>query len=161
MKNIYNTQEWQTLKKHIQAWKEAGHDMIFTNGCFDILHAGHEALLKFTQEQGGKTVVGLNSDYSVNRLKGEGRPVNTVSVRAQNLLNTGHVDIVVIYDEDTPLKIINDLEPDILIKGNDYCFETTIGATEVTARGGKVLFFKRLPGISTTGLLKNIETNKG
>ncbi|MEA2077102.1 MAG: adenylyltransferase/cytidyltransferase family protein [Candidatus Marinimicrobia bacterium] len=164
MKNLYTTEEWATLKKHIEKWKETGHDLVFTNGCFDILHAGHEALLEFARKQGGKTLVGLNSDNSVNRLKGEGRPVNPVIVRAKNLLSTGYVDSIVIYGEDTPREIIDHIEPDILIKGDDYNFETTIGAAEVVAKGGEVLFFERLPGISTTGLLentnKNIETNK-
>ena len=163
MKKIFSQNEWHELKARVTAWKKAGQELVFTNGCFDILHDGHIALLKFARNQSGKTVVGLNSDQSVSRLKGSDRPVNTECVRAKKLLETSYIDAVVIYGEDTPQAITDFLEPDILIKGDDYRFETTIGAPEVTARGGRVLFFKRIPGISTTGLLnrtdKKNETN--
>ena len=163
MKKIFTQNEWLELKDRITIWKNAGHELVFTNGCFDILHEGHMELLKFVRGQSGKTIVGLNSDKSVLRLKGAGRPVNTELSRAKKLIDTNYIDAVVIYDEDTPQKITDFLEPDVLIKGDDYKFETTVGAPEVKARGGRVLFFKRIPGISTTGLLdqagKKNETN--
>ncbi len=154
MKKIFTQSEWSELKDLVTIWRKAGNKLVFTNGCFDILHDGHLALLKFVCSQPGKTVVGLNSDESVLRLKGKNRPVNTARVRAENLLKTECVDAVIIYGEDTPQKITDYLEPDILIKGDDYKFETTVGAPEVKARGGSVIFFKRIPGISTTELLE-------
>jgi rfaE bifunctional protein nucleotidyltransferase chain/domain len=165
MKNIYTTKEWAALKKCIREQKQEGQKLVFTNGCFDILHPGHDALLAFARRQGGLCVLGLNTDLSVKKLKGPGRPVNSERNRVQNLLKTGYVDAVVLYNEETPQKITDVLEPDILIKGDDYSLETIIGAPEVTARGGKVLVFKRVPGYSTTEILrnetKNNETNRG
>ncbi len=164
MKKLYSAGEWPKLKKEINNWKNSGIKLVFTNGCFDVLHAGHLALLAFAARQGGKVVVGLNSDTSVRRLKGYGRPVNDAEARAKTLLLTDLVDAVVIYEEDTPQKITDQLEPDVLIKGDDYRFETTVGAPEVKGRGGEVLFFKRVPGLSTTNILeekqKKSETNK-
>ena len=165
MKNIYTTEEWAALKECIREQKQEGQKLVFTNGCFDILHPGHDALLAFAHRQGGMCVLGLNTDLSVKKLKGPGRPVNSERNRAKNLLKTGYVDAVVLYNEETPQKITDVLEPDILIKGDDYSIETIIGAPEVTARGGKVLVFKRVPGYSTTEILrnetKNNETNRG
>ena len=158
MKKLFNANDWRELKKETEKRKRAGQKLVFTNGCFDILHAGHEALLAFAAEQGGQVVVGLNSDASVRRLKGDGRPVNKAKKRAKALLDTGFVDIVAIYENDTPQEITDHLEPDILIKGDDYHFDTTVGAPEVRARGGKVLFFKKVPGLSTSGILS--EKNK-
>jgi len=165
MKNIYTTEEWAALKERIRERKQEGQKLVFTNGCFDILHPGHTALLAFARKQGGVCVLGLNTDLSVKKLKGPDRPVNIESIRAQNLLRTGYVDVIVFYNEDTPQKITDVLEPDILIKGDDYSIETIVGAPEVTARGGKVLVFKKIPGYSTTAILdnetKNNETNRG
>ncbi len=164
MKNIYASDEWAALKARVKEWKDSGYKLVFTNGCFDILHPGHEALLSFVLQQGGKSVLGLNSDESVRRLKGSGRPINNAQDRALNLLDTGLIDVVVIYNEDTPQKITDLIEPDILIKGDDYNLDTTVGAREIQARGGKVLFFKRIPNHSTTKILnkdnKNAETIK-
>lgn len=153
MKEQYTAEERAGLKELIIRWKETGAAIIFTNGCFDLLHHGHIALLAYAKEQGGKVLVGLNSDGSVKRLKGESRPFNSEQIRAKNLLKTGNVDAVAIFKEDTPLKLISQIEPDILIKGDDYDLETTVGATEVMARGGKVLFFKKIPGLSTSNLI--------
>jgi D-beta-D-heptose 7-phosphate kinase/D-beta-D-heptose 1-phosphate adenosyltransferase len=156
--------EWNALNLVVKTWKAAGHKLIFTNGCFDMLHDGHKALLAFAKKQAGKVLVGLNSDDSVTRLKGENRPKYSADIRSKQLLDTNYVDAVVIFNDDTPRALIEMLEPDILIKGDDYGFETTIGAPEVEAKGGKVLFFKKLPGISTSDIInkteKNIETNQ-
>jgi len=164
MKDLYTTNEWVALKDRVRKRKQTGDKLVFTNGCFDVLHPGHKALLAFIREQGGMCVLGLNSDSSIRKLKGPDRPVNSEAVRAKNLLTTGYVDVVVIYNEVTPRKIIDILEPDVLIKGGDYSLETIVGAVEVSARGGKVLVFPRVPGYSTTGILeteiKNSETNK-
>ena len=153
MKRLYSPKEWPELKKEVEQWKRSGSRLAFTNGCFDILHAGHKALLAFAKKQGEILIVGLNSDASVNRLKGEGRPINNISARAQNLLLTETVDIVAVFDEDTPRAIIEYLEPDVLIKGDDYNLKTTVGAAEVRARGGKVLFFQKIPGFSTSKII--------
>lgn len=165
MKDLYTTKEWTALKDRVKKRKEAGDELVFTNGCFDVLHPGHKALLAFAREQGGMCILGLNSDSSVRKLKGPGRPVNPEEIRANNLLITGYVDAVVIYNEDTPKEITDVLEPDVLIKGGDYHFETIVGAPKVAARGGKVLVFPRIPGYSTTEILnteiKKNETNKG
>jgi len=159
MKKIYTPKEWSKLAKKIKRIKGSGGKLIFTNGCFDVLHAGHEALLAFAKTQSGIVVVGLNSDESVRKLKGEGRPVNTARARANQLLKTGSVDLIVIYNEDTPQAITDYLEPDVLIKGDDYRFETTVGAPEVRQRGGEVLFFKKVPGLSTSSILSGKERN--
>jgi rfaE bifunctional protein nucleotidyltransferase chain/domain len=159
MKNIYTSNEWAALKTRAKAWKDSGYKLVFTNGCFDILHPGHEALLSFVHEQDGKSILGLNSDESVRRLKGHDRPVNTAEVRARNVLKTGLIDVVVIYNEDTPQELTDLIEPDILIKGDDYSLDTTVGAPEVQARGGTVLFFKRIPNHSTTKILNNDKKN--
>ena len=154
MKDLYTADKWAELKEQIRSWKEAGTTITFTNGCFDLLHPGHTALLAYAKKQGGKVLVGLNSDKSITRLKGEGRPLKSAQIRAKNLLETGNVDAVVIFKEDTPGKLISHVEPDILIKGDDYDLETTVGATEIIARGGKVLFFKKIPGLSTSTLIR-------
>ena len=165
MKDLYTTNEWTALKDCARKRKLTGDKLVFTNGCFDVLHPGHEALLAFVREQGGMCILGLNSDSSIRKLKGPDRPVNSEMVRAKNILTIGYVDAVVIYNEVTPRKIIEFFEPDVLIKGGDYSLETIVGASEVTARGGKVMVFPRIPGYSTTGILeteiKNSETNKG
>lgn len=165
MKDIYTTKDWATLKELVNKRKITGDKLVFTNGCFDILHPGHEALLAFLRNQGGLSVLGLNSDSSLRKLKGPGRPVNPEKSRAKMLLATGYIDAVVIYNEDTPQNIIDYLEPDVLIKGGDYKYETIVGAPEVKARGGQVLIFPRIPGHSTSKILgaevKKSETKKG
>ena len=165
MKDLYTTKDWARLREVVKRHKKTGEKLVFTNGCFDVLHPGHEALLSFVHQQGGMCVLGLNSDSSARELKGPGRPVNSEATRATNVLMTGYIDAVVIFDEITPRKIITFLEPDILIKGGDYSFETIVGASEVNARGGEVLVFPSVPGYSTTRILeeeaKNNETNRG
>ena len=164
MKNYYSSTEWKALKSLIDNEKGKGKELVFTNGCFDILHPGHLALLDFAKKQKGFFILGLNSDDSVRRLKGAGRPINTAKIRGQNLLDTGLIDAVVVYEEDTPQEITDILEPSVLIKGGDYHFETIVGAPEVKSRGGKVLVFPTVPGHSTTKIIesesKKIETNQ-
>lgn len=163
MGNYYSSKKWGALKQRVTEAKALAKPLVFTNGCFDILHPGHMALLKFSKQQNGFLVVGLNSDASVRRLKGPSRPVNSTETRARNLLNTGLIDAVVEYTEDTPQEITDYLKPDILIKGGDYSFETIVGASEVASRNGKVLVFPLIPGHSTTNIIetkiKNEETN--
>ena len=127
--------------------------LVFTNGCFDILHRGHVEYLEFARSLGDALVIGLNSDESVRRLKGPSRPVNPAEDRAVVLAALEAVDYVTIFSEDTPLSLISDLLPDVLVKGGDYTPETVVGAEAVEAAGGRVVIAPLLPGRSTTNLI--------
>jgi rfaE bifunctional protein nucleotidyltransferase chain/domain len=127
--------------------------IVFTNGCFDVLHRGHVYYLSKAREMGEKLVVGLNSDASVSRLKGEGRPVNNQNARAEVLGALGMVDYIVIFEEDTPLELIKRIGPNLLVKGGDYKVEEIVGYSEVISSGGKVLTIPIMEGYSTTSIL--------
>ena len=146
-----------TLKARLAARRAAGQRVVFTNGCFDVLHPGHVDLLARAKAQGDILVVGLNSDASVKRQgKGEERPVNSEAVRAFMLAHLAAVDYVVLFSEDTPLELIRALEPDVLVKGGDWSEDKIVGADIVKARGGEVLSLPLLGDFSTTAwLLKN------
>ena len=137
-------------------WKAAGRRVVFTNGCFDLLHPGHVSLLEQARAQGDLLVVGLNSDASVARLKGAGRPVVAADERAEALLALEAVDRVVIYDDDTPQAVIAALLPDVLVKGADWALDRIVGRAEVEAAGGRVVRVEILPGRSTTSVLDRI-----
>ena len=134
--------------------------VVFTNGCFDILHAGHVKYLREAAKLGEVLVVGLNSDASVKRLKGESRPVNSQEDRAEVLCALGFVDYVVIFEEDTPLELIKVIQPDVLVKGGDYTRENVVGADFVMARGGELFLIPFVEGKSTTGIIRKIEAMK-
>jgi len=134
----------------------AGRTVVFTNGCFDLLHAGHVDLLGAARALGGLLVVGLNDDASVARLKGPSRPVTPLAERAYVLAGLTCVDMVVAFAEDTPLELIVALEPDVLVKGGDWPVATIVGAPQVTARGGRVASLPLLPGLSTTAVIARI-----
>ncbi len=136
------------------AWRAAGRRAVFTNGCFDLLHAGHVRLLEAARAQGDLLVVGLNSDASVRRLKGPSRPVVPEAERAEALRALEAVDRVVVYGEDTPLEAIRALVPDVLVKGADWAPGTIVGADVVEAAGGRVVRVELLAGRSTTGLIE-------
>jgi rfaE bifunctional protein nucleotidyltransferase chain/domain len=127
--------------------------IVFTNGCFDVLHRGHVYYLSKAREMGEKLVVGLNSDASVSRLKGEGRPVNNQNARAEVLGALGMVDYIVIFEEDTPLELIKRIGPNLLVKGGDYKVEEIVGYSEVISSGGQVLTIPIMEGYSTTSIL--------
>lgn len=129
----------------------------FTNGCFDILHRGHIASLSQAASEADFLVVGLNSDGSTRRLKGEGRPVNDEAARALVLASLLMVDAVVIFDEDTPQELIAALLPDVLVKGGDYRPDQIAGAKEVTAAGGRVVINPIVEGYSTTGIIEKMK----
>ena len=137
----------------VARWKEQGLAVGFTNGCFDILHPGHVALLAAARAACDRLVVGLNSDASVRRLKGAARPVNALEARAQVIAALRHVDAVVGFAEDTPLQLIARLVPDVLVKGADYTVETVVGAELVQAAGGRVVLAQLMPGQSTTAIV--------
>jgi len=146
----------ESLLKQLQRWHDAGEEIVFTNGCFDILHAGHMAYLEAAVKQGDRLIVGVNDDDSVKRLKGETRPINVLSSRLFLLASLTSVDAVVPFSEDTPLDLINLLKPDILVKGGDYSPETIVGAEEVKSWGGEVKVIPYIEGFSTTKLERKI-----
>ena len=130
--------------------------IVFTNGCFDILHKGHIYLLSRAAELGNYLVIGLNSDASVQRLKGPDRPVQEQESRALILASLEMVDFVVIFEEDTPLKLITELMPDVLVKGGDYKAEEIVGYKEVTSSGGEVKIIDFLQGNSSTDIISRM-----
>jgi D-beta-D-heptose 7-phosphate kinase/D-beta-D-heptose 1-phosphate adenosyltransferase len=127
------------------------------NGCFDILHQGHIFSLGEAAKEADYLIVGLNSDASVQRLKGPSRPINNTENRAIVLSNLAIVDLLVVFEEDTPLELIKALMPDILVKGGDYTIDQIVGAKEVIAGGGKVIINPIVEGYSTTGLIEKIK----
>ncbi|MBL8583346.1 MAG: D-glycero-beta-D-manno-heptose-7-phosphate kinase [Rhizobiaceae bacterium] len=138
------------------AWKREGLTVGFTNGCFDLLHAGHVALLQSARAACDRLVLGVNSDESVRRLKGEGRPLNGEQDRAFVLAALAAVDLVVIFPQDTPLELIRKIRPNVLVKGADYTIDQVVGAEDVQADGGRVLLVELVDGRSTTGMLRRI-----
>ena len=127
--------------------------LVFTNGCFDVLHRGHIYYLSRARALGDVLVVGLNSDASVTLLKGPGRPVNSEAARAEVLGALAFVDYIIIFDEETPLKLINRIKPDILVKGGDYKAEDIVGYRELTERGGRVEIIPLLEGYSSSTII--------
>jgi rfaE bifunctional protein nucleotidyltransferase chain/domain len=132
----------------------------FTNGVFDLLHPGHIDLLTAARAAADALVVGINSDDSVRRLKGASRPIRSESERAYVLAAVEVVDLVVVFPEDTPLELVQLLEPDVIVKGGDYTEETIVGASEVRRRGGKVIVVPLTPGQSTTAIIGKFSENK-
>ena len=128
-------------------------NVVFTNGCFDIIHAGHIDYLSKARNLGDVLVVGLNSDESVRRLKGPQRPINDVDARSKVLASLFFVDYVIVFEEDTPLNLIKSVRPDILVKGGDYTRDMVVGADFVESYGGKVVILPFLKGYSTTSIL--------
>lgn len=131
--------------------------MVFTNGCFDILHLGHVDYLEKARQRGDKLVLGLNTDLSVKRLKGADRPLNDEYSRGRLLAALAFVDALTYFDEDTPYELIKELKPDILVKGNDYLAENIVGADIVIANGGKVETIALVEGYSTTNIIEKIK----
>lgn len=146
----------ETLRKKIDGNRRAGRKMVFTNGCFDILHEGHVTYLEAARKEGDYLVVGLNKDTSIRAIKGPDRPVNSETSRARLLAALGCVDYVVLFGEETPLKLISTLMPDVLVKGADWPVEKIVGAKEVLAAGGEVKTIELVADFSTTGLIKKI-----
>lgn len=141
------------LLARVRAWRQDGLRVGFTNGCFDLLHAGHVALLRAARSRCDRLVVGLNDDASVSRLKGPARPINPLADRAAVIGALAAVDAVSAFGEDTPLALIEAVLPDVLVKGADYTFDQVVGAEQVRAGGGEVILVELLPGRSTTGML--------
>jgi D-glycero-beta-D-manno-heptose 1-phosphate adenylyltransferase len=140
----------------IGAWQANGDTVVFTNGCFDLLHYGHLHYLADARDLGQRLVIGLNSGASVRRLKGPRRPINDELTRTRQLAALEIVDVVVVFEEDTPLELIRTLQPDILVKGGDWTPEQIVGADLVLARGGQVLSLPFVAGYSTTNIEQKI-----
>lgn len=138
-------------------WKEETKKVVFTNGVFDILHAGHIKSLTNARSNGDKLIIGLNADTSVKRLKGETRPIIGEVDRAILLAALQFVDIVILFQDDTPIKLIENLLPDVLVKSADYNIDTIVGAQEVIANGGEVKIMPFVQGLSTTAIINKIK----
>jgi len=145
--------DWRVLDEHVAEWHEQGQRIGFTNGCFDLLHPGHIKLLAGARAACDRLIVGLNGDASVTRLKGEGRPVQAVQARAEVLAALEAVDLVVVFDEDTPEKLIKRVKPAVLVKGSDYKREDVVGHEIVEALGGQVILIDIVPGHSTSAMV--------
>jgi D-beta-D-heptose 7-phosphate kinase/D-beta-D-heptose 1-phosphate adenosyltransferase len=150
--------EMMHIIQAIKAEQEKGKKIVFTNGCFDILHRGHVTYLDQARDLGDLLIVGINSDESVKRLKGLERPVNMLEDRAYVLSALKSVDYVIPFEEDTPLDLINLIMPDILVKGGDYTIDRIVGAQEVLAHGGRVEIIPFVPGKSTSAIIDTIKT---
>lgn len=145
------------LKAKLLLWRFKDQQIVFTNGCFDLLHPGHLAVLAAARDLGDKLIVGLNTDSSVKRLKGENRPVQNEVARAELLAALSIVDAVVLFDEDTPEKLIELVTPDYLVKGGDYKAEDVVGYNHVTQHGGQVVIVPLVEGLSTTNMLQSLK----
>ncbi|MBX2893285.1 MAG: D-glycero-beta-D-manno-heptose 1-phosphate adenylyltransferase [Saprospiraceae bacterium] len=147
---------WEQLPATLSHWRAIGEKIVFTNGCFDLLHFGHLHYLADARDLGTRLVVGLNSAASVRRLKGPTRPINDELTRTHLLAALEVVDAVVIFEEDTPLELIQLVQPDILVKGGDWQPEQIVGSDVVLARGGRVLSLPYIQGYSTTNIERKI-----
>jgi D-glycero-beta-D-manno-heptose 1-phosphate adenylyltransferase len=142
----------------VQRWKLQGESIVFTNGCFDIVHIGHVDYLEKARNLGGKLVLGLNTDHSIRRIKGEKRPIVEQNARARVMAALQFVDAVILFDEDTPLRLIQTIKPDILVKGNDYMPQNIIGADFVISNGGRVETIPLVERFSTSHIIEKIKT---
>jgi D-beta-D-heptose 7-phosphate kinase/D-beta-D-heptose 1-phosphate adenosyltransferase len=146
--------DWAVVDEHLADWRRQGLRIGFTNGCFDLLHPGYVKLLAGARAACDRLVVGLNGDASVTRLKGEGRPVQGVQARAEVLAALEAVDLVVVFDEDTPEKLIGRVKPSVLVKGGDYTHKQVVGREIVEALGGEIVLIDLVPGHSTTSMVE-------
>lgn len=146
-----------SMREVRKEWAKRGEKVVFTNGCFDILHYGHLHYLAQARDLGQRLIIGLNSDASVSRLKGEHRPIQDLRTRQMMLASLEFVDAVVMFEEDTPLQLIKAVLPDVLVKGGDYSPETIVGAKEVGAAGGEVKVLSFIPGYSTSSIESKIK----
>lgn len=146
IKKIKNSQK----NKNSEHWGKSDKTIVFTNGCFDLLHKGHKDFLFKASKFGNKLIIGVNSDASVKKIKGKSRPIENQDIRKRNLLNLKYVDSVFIFEESTPMNLIKKICPDVLVKGADYEVNEIIGANFVLSNGGKVHTIPLTPGYSTT-----------
>lgn len=149
--------DWPAAEQLARQWKQQGCSIVFTNGCFDILHIGHVDYLEKARALGDKLILGLNSDASMRNIKGEKRPLVTEYARARVMAALSFVDAVVLFNEDTPLRLIQTVRPDILVKGDDYTPENIIGADFVINNGGSVKTVPLVKGYSTSAIIEKIK----
>ena len=152
--------DWSAAQKQFQIWKDQGLEVVFTNGCFDLLHFGHLHYLAAARNLGDKLIIGINGADSVRRLKGVNRPINDEATRLNTLAALSFVDLVVSFPEDTPAKLIQTLSPDILVKGGDYKVEDIVGADTVLEKGGQVKTLAFVPGYSTSSIEEKIRNSQ-
>ncbi len=143
----------------IEKWKREGKKIVFTNGCFDIIHVGHIDYLEKAKSLGDVLIVGLNSDESIKRIKGKDRPVNIQEYRKRVLEALKPVDLVIIFEEDTPERLIKEIKPDVLVKGGDWSVENIVGADFVRSYGGQVKTIDFVYDISTTKIIKKVKSS--
>ncbi len=151
-------QTFEQAKLTVQNWILKKETIVFTNGCFDILHLGHLDYLLKAKNLGSKLIVGINSSSSIQKLKGPSRPINSTQSRSKLLSGFECVDLIIVFNEDTPLNLIRNLKPNILVKGGDYTLETIVGAEEVKNYGGHVKIIPFLPGYSTSKIVTKIQS---
>jgi D-glycero-beta-D-manno-heptose 1-phosphate adenylyltransferase len=145
------------LQRRVSQWRVLNKKIAFTNGCFDILHAGHVASLTYAARQADYLVVAINADVSIKGLKGENRPINNENARAMVIASLAMVDAVIIFSEPTPRELIVEIRPDVLVKGGDYKVEEIAGAKEVMSWGGKVVLNPIAEGYSTTSIINKLQ----
>ena len=150
-------QNWEQIRKTVATWRAAGQRIVFTNGCFDILHYGHIHYLSQARDLGDQLIIGLNSGDSVRRLKGPGRPINDELTRQHLIAAMTMVDAVVVFDQDTPYDLIRLIEPDVLVKGGDWTPEAIVGSDIVLEKGGQVKSLPYVEGYSTTRIEQKIK----
>ena len=141
------------LQQRVKEWRANGECVVFTNGCFDLLHIGHVTLLDEARREGDRLIVGINSDASVSRLKGPTRPIVPEDARARVLAGLEAVDAVTVFGEPTPLELMMALRPDVIVKGGDYVADEIVGAREIRSWGGRVSIVRFVEGFSTTQII--------
>ena len=152
----YKIKRFETIDEQVRKWRKAGRSLVFTNGCFDLLHEGHARYLQIASNFGDILMLGLNSDSSVRKLKGFSRPIMSQVDRAFLLSALEAVDCVVIFDEETPARLIEKVIPDVLVKGGDYIADDIVGYNTVIKNGGRVEIVPLIEGKSTTSILNSI-----
>ncbi len=148
--------DWEGIVEKLKEWRGKNEKIVFTNGCFDILHLGHIDYLEKAKSLGTRLIIGLNSDSSVTKLKGKGRPIYEQEARARILAALEFVDIVIMFDQETPYDLINHVKPDVLVKGNDYLAENIVGVDIVKSNGGEVVTINLVEGYSTSAVIEKI-----
>ncbi|MFD2513927.1 D-glycero-beta-D-manno-heptose 1-phosphate adenylyltransferase [Pontibacter locisalis] len=148
------------LQEQLNEWRAQGQKIVFTNGCFDLLHLGHVDYLEKARQLGDKLVLGLNTDASISRIKGPSRPLQDEMSRARVMASLLYIDAVVLFNENTPLELIKMVQPDILVKGDDYSVEQIVGHEIVMAKGGEVKTVPLVKGYSTTNIVRKIESTQ-
>ena len=149
----------QLLMKKIEKWRSENKKIVFTNGCFDLIHLGHIEILARSADYGDKLIIGVNSDLSIKKLKGENRPIIEESSRIKQLSALEFVDAVVLFDEDTPIKLIESIKPNVITKGGDYTAKNIVGNEVVSQKNGEVVIIPLTQGFSTTSILNKIKND--